>query len=114
MTSFYKIFSTDVSEKFMEITFTFEADIRKPVFNCLQTVGCGEFRCMLDSGASIPVWYLGEEQLAETFPEAKLESQRLHGQTDFGQSDFCCLVGYIFGWYEQDASYAGNNYGGRV
>lgn len=83
--SLYKIFSTAVSEKFMEITFLLKADSRKPVFNCLTTMSCGEFRCMLDSGASIPVWYSGEEQLIETFPKAKLEDDVKYVLGGFGR-----------------------------
>lgn len=83
--SLYNIFSAASLEKFMEMAFLLKADSRKPVFNCLTTMSCGEFRCMLDSGASIPVWCSGEEQLVETFPKAKLEEDVKYILGGFGR-----------------------------
>lgn len=69
-----QLISIAEKENFKEIEFLLDADMRKPVFPSLKNETNAKFRCMLDSGASIPVWCSGTELLKLTFPEAILKT----------------------------------------
>lgn len=59
-------------EKFRDIEFLLDMRMAKPVFTSWENKYNDSFECMLDSGASIPVWCSGVEHLKLTFPQAEL------------------------------------------
>ena len=95
MISLDKIISDARSEKFVEIGFSLRADMVKPVFNCSKSMNNGRFRCMLDSGASIPVWCSGKEYLEETFPKAESREKIKYILGGFGSGFEIADVYYI-------------------
>lgn len=53
-----------------QIKFELDEDYLKPVFTSLPCSTNDQFKCMLDSGAGIPVWCTGKDSLIRTFPTA--------------------------------------------
>lgn len=67
-----------------EIEFSLDEEHLKPVFMSLENQTRKGFTCMLDSGASIPVWCSGAKLLRRTFPEAMHETDMKSLLSGFG------------------------------
>ncbi len=53
-----------------KVKFELDENYLKPVFKSLSCSTNNQFKCMLDSGAGIPVWSANEDSLTHTFPTA--------------------------------------------
>lgn len=95
MISFDKIVDTVKTEKFIEIGFSLDEVKKKPVFTSLENKNNKRFRCMLDSGESIPVWCAGVESLMLTFPKAEQKQDIKYVLSGFGRGYDVAEVCYI-------------------
>lgn len=83
------------AERFVEIGFPLEIDAVKPIFPSLRSMSNKRFRCMLDSGASIPVWCSGKESLKKVFPKADLRDNIKYILGGFGSGFETADVYYV-------------------
>lgn len=83
--NFRQITNIAEEEKFRDIEFFVDANTAKPVFISAQNKYNDEFKCMLDSGASIPVWCSGAEHLLLAFPQAELRGNLKGLLSGFGK-----------------------------
>lgn len=90
-----EIINVAEAERFTEINFSLDERAAKPIFISQENKDGGEFQCMLDSGASIPVWCSGEKDLKETFPKADLRDNMKYILGGFGNGFEVANVYYI-------------------
>lgn len=93
--NFRQIANIAEEAKFRDIEFSLSRRVAKPVFTSLENKYNGEFRCMLDSGASIPVWCSGERTLKLAFPQAELRGKLKGLLSGFGKGFEMVDVYYI-------------------
>lgn len=90
-----KIINVAKEERFTEVVFPLKNNVAKPIFLSQENRTGGEFQCMLDSGAGIPVWCSGEESLKKVFPKADLRNNMKHILGGFGRGFEVADVYYI-------------------
>lgn len=95
MISLDKIIDVAKVGKFIEVGFPLDAGVVKPIFISLSNNSNKEFQCMLDSGASIPVWCSGEMSVKKVFPKAKLQDKTKYVLGGFGRDFEIANVYYI-------------------
>lgn len=87
-----EIINVAEAERFTEISFSLDERAAKPIFISQENKDGGEFQCMLDSGASIPVWCSGERDLKETFPKADLRDNMKYILGGFGSLSSILII----------------------
>lgn len=90
-----KLVNAVKDESMNEIEFLLDEEYLKPVFMSLENQTRKGFTCMLDSGASMPVWCSGATLLQRTFPEAMHETDMKSLLSGFGNGLEIADVYYI-------------------
>lgn len=95
MVSFDKIINATRVEKFLEVGFPLVEAAIKPIFLSFENENNSEFSCMLDTGASIPVWCAGDKLFKEILPRAKLQERTKYILGGFGSGFEVADVYYV-------------------
>lgn len=95
MNSLKEMINVAERERFTEIGFPLKTDSIKPIFLSFENKDNKEFRCMLDSGASIPVWCAGIKSFKLTFPKAESQEKIKYILGGFGSGFEVADVYYV-------------------